>query len=220
MTAWIILLLLVLVIFLISRLHLGAIAEYNQSGLCVKLRIGWLKITVYPANKKKSGRRQSAQKKEKKLISEPTLQVEHGGSLELVKEFLPLICEAAGQLRKKIQIDQVILHLTWAAQDPASAALGFGAGNAILGMIWPLLDHNFYIKDRDIGVAVHFEQTKPNLYLLISASLTIGQTVAFGIYYAIRSLQIYRRYKAPPMRERKSDGGEKLERQQKGMTSL
>ena len=192
MTVWIVLLTIGVLLFLLAMLRVGGIAEYSSQGLQLRLRIGWLKITLYPT----AGGDKKAKQKEKKRKKAKTVQAESpegekkGGGLGLLKEFLPLACEAADSLFRKIRVDRLVLHLTWASDNPARTAMGFGAGNAILGMIWPLLDHNFTIREHDVGVAVDFESQEPSLYLYASLSMTVGQAVAFGIVYAYKALRV------------------------------
>lgn len=193
MTALKVLLLILLVLWMISLVRVGGVTEYSEEGTVVKLRVGLFRFMLYPVKEKKE-----KPKREKKRATKPkeppveeAVTEKTGGTLSLIRSFLPLVCEAAGRLRRKIRIDELVLHLTWATADPAMTAMGFGAGNAALGMIWPLLDHNFNIRKRDVGVAADFDRTEPILYLRAAFSMTIGQGVAFGLIYGIKALSIY-----------------------------
>lgn len=184
-----------LVLFLLSLVRLGAWVEYSEPGLLVKIKLGPLRVQVLPRKPKK--------KREKKPEPElPTPQPQkRGGSLDLVKQLLPTIAEAAGRLKRKIRIDDFRMDLLWSSPDPAACALGFGAANAAVGMIWPLIEQNFKVKDRRIRTAVDFDLGKPTVYLLVCATLTIGQAVAFGIWAAIRLLSAYRHIRPTQKKE-------------------
>lgn len=206
MTALKVLLAVVLVLWLISLLRVGGGAEYSEEGLVVRLRLGPFRFVIFPLKPKEEKpekpQKPKKEKKEKEKPPETESPVEKiGGLLSLIMDFLPMAAQAAGTLLRKIRIDELVLHLTWAAPDPADAAMGYGAGQAALGVIWPLLDRNFRIKDRDVGVAVDFERTEPILYARAALSLTIGQCIAFGAVYGLKALAIFLRHR--PRRERK-----------------
>ena len=195
MKVWIILGLIVLALLLLSLVRMGIQAEYSETGFLLKAKLGPFKLTLYPrkAKKPKKDKAQGKQKKAKKP-KEPAPQ--KGGSLALVKTFLPLIGEAAGQMKRKIRIDVLHLDLVAAAGDPAAAAMAFGGANAAVGMIWPLLEQNFQIKDRRIRTAVDFNARSPVIYLFAQATLTIGQAVAFGGRLGVRFLKLFMEYRA------------------------
>ena len=124
-----------------------------------------------------------------------------GGMLKLFMEMLPVIGEAAGALKRKLRIDDLTIHLTWATDDPAKTALGFGRANAILGMIWPVFDHNFKVKKHDLGVAADFDQSCPTVYCNAALTMTVGQLVAFGLRFGIKLLVIWSRNRKGPAKK-------------------
>ena len=184
-----------LVLFLLSLIRVGAWVEYSENGLLAKLRIGTFFIQLFPVKpKKKKDSKKTGKKKEKKttqLAEKP----KRGGSLTLVREMLPVVSNAAGQLKRRIRIDDFRLDLVWSAPDPAACAMGFGAANAAVGMIWPLVAQNFHVKDHRIRTAVDFEQGKPTVYLLAMATLTIGQGVSLGLRVGLQLIKAYLRTK-------------------------
>lgn len=184
-----------LVLFLLSLIRVGAWVEYSENGLLAKLRIGTFFIQLFPFKpKKKKDSKKTGKKKEKKttqLAEKP----KRGGSLTLVREMLPVVSNAAGQLKRRIRIDDFRLDLVWSAPDPAACAMGFGAANAAVGMIWPLVAQNFHVKDHRIRTAVDFEQGKPTVYLLAMATLTIGQGVSLGLRVGLQLIKAYLRTK-------------------------
>ena len=74
--------------------------------------------------------------------------------------------------------------LTAAASDPASAALMFGGANAAVGMIWPLVEQNFNVKDRDIRTRVDFTAQRPEIALSAAATLTAAQAISLALRLA------------------------------------
>lgn len=181
----------------LSLVRIGAIAEYGAQGLSVRLRLGPVRIRVFPFPPPKAEKKKKRPPKASKAPQEPPPeQSRAGGALALVKELLPVAADAAGALKRKICIDRIALDFTAAAADPAAAAMAFGGGNALIGMIWPVLEHNFTVKERRIRTAVAFGQTSPTVYVWASLSMTIGQAVAFAAGLCVRVLRILMAHRA------------------------
>lgn len=116
---------------LLRLVRLGALAEYSAAGLRLKLKVGPLRLMLYPRKPKQPRRKAGkSSRREKKREERPQPEL-GGGPLALVKRFLPLIAEAAGRFRRKLRIDVFQLEVTAAAPDPAAAALCFGRGERI-----------------------------------------------------------------------------------------
>ena len=189
MTALVVILAIILALFLVSLIRVGAVAEYHRGGFVLRIRVGPLRFAVWPGREKPGKARKK--KPEKKKKAEPVLPEGVGGKLELVRQILPVVAQAAGEMKRRLRIDTLTLHLTWAASDPASAALGFGAANAAAGVLYGLLKENFDLRDADVGVSVDFQQTNPTVYVKAALSLTIGQGVSFGLRFGARLLSIW-----------------------------
>jgi len=192
MQFWVILVLIALAL-LISLVRVGATVDYDFTGLKVRARVGQIKITVFPMKKKDKPIKQKKQKKKPEHAVEQPQQ--KGGNLTLVKKFLPLAVEAAGRFKKKIRIDRIELHLVWGASDPAAAAMGYGWANAALGMLWPLIEHNFNVRDRQLRTSVDYNATNPVITIRAAISLTIGQGLVLGAVLGWKVLILFRRHK-------------------------
>ena len=179
-----------LVLVLLSFVRLGAQVEYAASGVTVRVKTGPFLLTVFPrrGNGTKAG---SARKKRKKNGAAAKEPAPKGGSVALVKKFLPLIAEAAGRMKRKIRIDVLRLDLTVAAADPAAAAMAFGGANAFLGMIWPLIEQNFNVQQRCIRTRVDFQAQRPTVVLFAQLTLSIGTALHMGIRLTVRFLRLF-----------------------------
>lgn len=189
MKPWIVLLILLLVLFLISLIRVGGVVEYSAQGLLVRVRAGKLRFTVFPM-KKREKKPPKPRKKKEKPEPQPSEPRKAGGTLELVKDFLPVVTEAAGRFKRKIRVDQLDVELTVAGPNPAMAAMAFGGANAALGMMVPLLENNLKIKERSIRTAVDFDRDSPVIYLKAALSLTIGQGMMLAFRLGIQALGI------------------------------
>ncbi|MGN1004122.1 MAG: DUF2953 domain-containing protein [Oscillospiraceae bacterium] len=193
MTVLIVLGCILLALILIGQIRVGAAVDYSEAGLFVKIKAGPVRVQVLPAKEK-----QKKEKKPKQVSKHPAEEGAKAQSKRNVKDtlslalrFVPLLGEAAGKLVRKIRIDCLKLHVIWGSADPASAAMGFGAGNATLGMLWPIFEHNFHVKKHDLRVDVDFERKTPALTAQAQATLTIGQIVSLGLVLGVKALKIY-----------------------------
>lgn len=192
MTVWIVLGAIVAALVLLYLIRVGGTVEYSRSGTLVHLRAGPLRIQVYPPKpRKKSGEKKPKRAKKGAKPQEEQPEPKPGGQLDTLKTMLPLVADAAGQLRRKVRVDKLLLDVTAAAPDPAMAALGFGGVNAAIGMIWPLLENNFNIGDRRIRTKVDFNLTEPEAYLYASFSLRVGQAVVLALTLGMKFLKLW-----------------------------
>ena len=205
MTALKVILIIVLVFWLIGRIRLKGFVEYSEEGVLAQLRVLWFKITLFPLppKKEKPEKKPKAKKPKKpkkpkpeKPKDERPLTEKVGGLWSLFRDGVPIVTGAVGTLFRKLRIEELTLHLTWAAEDPADAALGYGAGEAALGAVWPLLDRAFDIRKRDVGVAVDFTRETPVIYARALLSFTIGQLVSLGVVCGFKALALFLRYRA------------------------
>lgn len=205
MTGWIVLGAVLLALFLLSLVRAGGSAEYSGAGVLVKVRLGVLRFTVYPRKPKqvKDKRKKKKEKTEKKAAQEEEPEGKPGGSFDLLKRFLPPIADAAGQFKRKVRVDRLYLDLTAAAADPAAAALAFGGANAAIGMIWPVLENNFDIRERRVRTQVDFTRKTPAVYVYAAFSLTLGQGIVLGIKLLARFWKIYAAWKRQQNEEQK-----------------
>lgn len=196
MTAFKVLLIFLLVLFLIGRIRLGGMVEYAAQGLLVKLRIGGIWLRLYPGKKKKGEKKPPKKKKKKeKPTGEEKEEPKAGGPLSLVKQYLPLVGEAAGGMKRRIVIDRLFLDFTAASQDAAGAAMAFGYANMAVGMLWPIFEQNFVVKDHRFRTDVDFAAQSPTVYLNVALSIRIGQLVSFVLRLLWRFFQLYRQGK-------------------------
>ena len=180
----------ILALVLVGLIRVGVQVEYAQNRLEVRLLAGPVKITLFPRKAKrpkpdkKPKRAKTKQEKPKK--APPTA----GEILALVKQLLPVAIDAAGRLRRKIRIDAFYLDLTVASADPAKAAVNYGRLNGAIGMLWPLVEQNFKVKEWRIRTWIDFTTEHPSVYLRTAVTLTIGQILSLGIRVASRVLPI------------------------------
>lgn len=204
---WIVGLVVLLLVFL-GLIRVGGEAEYSEKGLFVRLKVGVFSFLIFPfpvPKGKKEGKKEKKRgKKEKSTKSaspEEKPSGKKGGSLSRLRHYLPLVGEAAGGLKRRIRIDVLELELLIAASDAAAAAMAYGYANMILGIVWPLLEENFEIRDHRIQTEVDFEGSIPTVYLKAAFSARIGQLISFGCHLLWHFLKLYRQEKREKMQK-------------------
>lgn len=195
----------VLALWLISLLRVGGIVEYSADGVEVQLRIGPFRVELFPGKpkeekspkhkkgKKPKKEKKAKQKKPPKEKPPVPLKEKVGGALSLFRELLPVGLEAAEKLFRRLRVDELVLHLTWAADDPADAVMGYGAAQAALAALLPPLERCLHIRERDVGAAVDFQLTEPIIYARGSLSFTVGQLTTLGVAAGVKALRGYLR---------------------------
>lgn len=176
------------VLVLLSLLRVGVRVLYAPSGLTLRVKVGPAPVTLLPRKARKK------KKRPKEAKASPPAR-SRGDMLTMLRQSLPLVAEGAGRLKRKVRLDRIYLDVTAAAPDPASAAVAFGGINAAIGMIWPLVEQNFNVKDRRIRTRVDFEAGQPTASLDAAATLTVGQAVALALWLAPRLPQVLGREK-------------------------
>ena len=190
---WIALLVAVLLAGL-SLIRIGAMCRFGENGLEARILAGPFSLKVYPLKKRRKKMKQ-VQAKPRPEHKTPPGGRTSPGSIKLLKKFLPIAAQAAGELRQKIRINRLEFHLTAAAADPAGAALAYSGANAALGIFLPLFEQNFDVKERDIRVRVDFQRTRPTAEMCVAATMTVGQGAVFCLRLAQKLLPLMKEYR-------------------------
>ncbi|MGE4275768.1 MAG: DUF2953 domain-containing protein [Lawsonibacter sp.] len=182
-----------LVLFLIGKIRVGGGTEYSVHGFEAWIRLGAVRLRVFPRarakadkpHKKKESRKKQPPQKEEPVSAGQRL----GGTLEYARAILPIGLEAAGQFSQKLRMDSLYLELTVGASDPADAALRYGQANGVLGAFWVPLTQTFHVKDGKALVQVDFDARETTVYGSAALSLNVGQIVWLGLYFGWKTLR-------------------------------
>ena len=190
---WVILACILAALVLISLIRVGVRAEYDGGQFTVHLRVGPAALRVYPFKQKK--KKPEKPKKPKPQKKREEAEPGNGEKLPLLWELLPVALRAAGSLRRKISVDLLEVHILLAGSDPASVAVAYGSVNAIIGMVLPLLEQNFHIRQRDIRTAADFQRAHSEVRAKAALSLTVGQGVTFALRFGWQALSVLLRWR-------------------------
>ena len=185
-----VLLIVLAVLWLISLIRVGGRVSYGQAGLFVTALAGPLKLQILPAKPRK---KKKPEKEKPPAAEKHRKEPKEGqpGTLSRLMKLLPVVGQACGALKRKIRVDDLELELIWGGSDPAAIALGFGQANAVLGMIWPIFDHNFKVKRHNFRIGLDYDRREPAVEVQAAVTLTVGQIFALGIHYGVKALAVW-----------------------------
>ena len=174
------------VLFLLAMIRAGGSIEYSAAGVEIQLRVGVIRIHIYPRKEK-----EDRKKGKKKTAKEESDRPKAGGSLKQLKRYLPLIGQAAGELKRKIRIDSLDLDLIAGGSDAAGTAMLFGYSNMAIGMLWPIFEQNFHVKEHRFRMAADFSAETTTVYAYVTFSARIGQLLCFSVRYGWKFIKLY-----------------------------
>ena len=193
------------ILFLLAILPLGASVLYDAEGVRVRVVAGPLKLQVFPLKKKpkKDKPKKDKPKKEKKKKpapepgepGAPKPREKKGGSW---KDFLPLVrvaLDLLNDLRRKLRVDHLKLHLTMAADDPCDLAVNYGRMNAALAGLLSQLERFLVIKKRDVHVDCDFTASETVILARLDLTITLGRILSIAVVYGIRALLTFLKIK-------------------------
>ncbi|GEM_PF-4699228 len=123
----------------------------------LKVSFGFLHLTLFPfkAKRKKAAKpsRKAAPAKKRELPFE----------LSSVSDALRFARRASGKALKKIVVERFDLSLTIAAEDPAKTGILYGQASMASGILLPLFDGMFHVRERTVNIRADFSMTKPEV---------------------------------------------------------
>lgn len=191
MTALKILGIIVLIFLLIGFLRFGAIVTFGD-GLRAQLRVGPVKLTVYPRRKKAKKKKKAEAKepkpeKEKKPKKAGKAHTFPKPTLEDIMDLIETAFRALGAMLRRtcrrVRIDPLELTVVFGGWDPANVAEAFGAANTILYAVMPKAEETFYIPDPSIHLRIDYTQEWPSAKGAFGVSLRVCDL--FAIIFAL-----------------------------------
>ena len=182
------------VIALIAVLPIGISARYGETGPLVWLWIGPLRLRAYPSRKRN---RETPEKHRKNAGETLSKQKENSGETGgNIRDFYPLvqrILEFLTELRQKLRVKLLQLHITLGGDDPCDLALNYGRAEAAFANLDPHLERFFVIRKKDIRINCDFEGDKTLIYGRLDLTITIGRIFSLGFRHGIRILREFLR---------------------------
>ena len=183
------------ILFLLAILPLGASVLYDADGPRVRVVAGPLKIQVFPMKKKAKKDKPKKEKpkpaKEAKAEKKPAPKPQTGGSWT---DFLPLVrmaLDLLNDLRRKLRVNELKLHLTMAGDDPCDLAVNYGRMNASLAALIAQLERFLVIKKRDVRIDCDFTASETVILARLDLTITLGRILSIAAVYGVRGLKTF-----------------------------
>ena len=191
------------ILVLLAILPLGASVLYDADGPRVRIVAGPVKIQVFPMKKKpkKDKPKKEKPKKESKKPAQageeqkPFPKPKTGGSWT---DFLPLVqvaLDLLNDLRRKLRVNELKLHLTMAGDDPCDLAINYGRMNASLAALIAQLERVLVIKKRDVHIDCDFTASETVILARLDLTITLGRILSIAVRYGVRGLTTFLKIK-------------------------
>lgn len=169
--------------FLLMFVRLSVMASYLEDDLQVKLKILFIKLTIYPFKEEKKVEKHKVVKKEpSKPKKEPKPVPPINETLLLLKDF---VIEVVGKFGKYIKLEEYRIKLLVATEDPARTGVLYGLVSGILANISVFIER---IKRRTkkkgrifTEVKPDFISEKPEIFISVALSMRLWQFFSVGI---------------------------------------
>ena len=185
-----------LILFLLAILPLGASVIYDEDGPRVRIVAGPVKIQVFPMKKKAKKEKPKKEAKKKpakaeKPAKKPAPKPKSGGSWT---DFLPLVriaLDLLNDLRRKLRVNELKLHLTMAGDDPCDLAVNYGRMNASLAALLTQLERFLVIQKRDVHIDCDFAASETVILARLDLTITLGRILSIAAVYGVRGLKTF-----------------------------
>lgn len=199
MSGWVVLGIIVLVFVLIGCIPVGVDASCHENALALRLKIGFFTVQALPPKPKKkkaaSSKKKSAAKKPDAKQAKPAKPKKQFQMLKLtLQDILALVdlaCDTLGDLRRKLRVEVLVLHVTLGGSDPAKAAILYGRAWALIGMLNPKLEQLFVIKKRDIQPVLDYNEKEMKVDAHLALTITIGRAISLAGRAGVRFLKLW-----------------------------
>lgn len=203
-TWWMTVLVILAVLVLIGCIPVGVDAAYGEGGVLLSAKISFFRLQILPAKPKKSKKpkkpKKSRQQKQAAAPSAapdapaaeaaPQKKLALPGGLRGILRLVNLALSTLGDLRRKLRVEELTLHVTFAGDDPADAALHYGQAWAAVGALMPALDRLFVIKKRDICPILDYNREQMSVDAHLILTITIGRALALGLKAGLGFLKL------------------------------
>ena len=195
MSGWFVLGIIAAVFVLIGCIPVGVDARYHENALALRLKIGFFTMQVLPAKPKKkkaeAKKKKPAAKKQDAKPAKPKKQFQMPKlTLQDILALADLACDTLGNLRRKLRVEVLVLHVTLGGSDPAKAAILYGRAWALIGMLNPKLEL-FVIKKRDIQPVLDYNEKEMKVDAHLALTITIGRAVSLAARAGVRFLKLW-----------------------------
>ena len=201
------------IVSVLAYIPLGVGLYYGQGGPWGKLLVGPVKIKLFPKKKKAENTTEKPSTKKDANVRSATsasdgppsgapvspnakrTKQKKEGSL---MDFLPLVDIALDLLASfgsKLRVNNLLLHLTLAADDPCDLAIHYGRAQAAVAGLMARLNDCLIIKRQDVQIQCDFTAEETAVTAQLDMTITLGRLASLLVVYGFRALMNYMKIK-------------------------
>ena len=173
------------ILIAIALLRVGVTAEYSDIGATVTGRVGFLKLKLYPAAKKKRTKKTKSERKERKAEKKKKDEQESGGkkpgSALDFKLIFGEVTKVLGKIKRRLLIKDLTVFYVQAGGDPFKMATTHGLALSALGLTQAALESFFRIKRYHFRTAVDFTAEDARIYVKATLSIAVWELISIGV---------------------------------------
>ena len=204
MTALKVIGIILLIVFLIGLIRVGAAVRFGEE-LGLRLLIGPFRITLLPAKEKKAA--QNGEKKKKKAAE--TGKTEQSGKKnsrslskltreecrDLITTALSALKETARRTCRRLRIDPLEILIVFGGEDPADIAQSYGYASAAMWSVMPQLEDLFHIPDPLLHLRMDYSAKETRAEGSVGLSLRVWDMLIIAFALMRPMLKWYRRFR-------------------------
>ena len=178
---WMTLAVILAVLLLIGCIPVGVDAAYGEGGIRLAVKIWLFRLQLLPQKPKRRKNQPKRLLQSKASAGKPAGGEKPNpllsGGVDGILELLDLGVQTLGDLRRKLCVEELTLHVCiGGSDDPAAAAMRYGRAWAAIGAITPALDRLFVIKNVTFSPRSDYNETSMKVDARLITTITIGRS--------------------------------------------
>ena len=174
------------ILAVLAFLPLGVRFVYSDADMSIRLLVGPFSIALKKDKKEKTKKNKPAKAK-----PAPKTEEKKGGGLAEFKPYAQIAWDFLKELRLRIRVPVLQMHLILASGDPSDLAIDYGKTCAAIATIEPQLERFLKIKKKDLRVDCDFMADQTLVYVRVDVTITLGRVLVLAVRYGARALSAY-----------------------------
>ena len=183
------------ILVLLGLLPIGLGIGYREEKLSLRAKVAGIPIPIDLMGLMTKERKPKKKKKKPRPEDQPKnpnapKKKEAKMGLDQLMPLIRLGLDFLGDLRWKIRVDHLDLHLVLAGSDPCDLAIAYGNTWAAMGNLLARLEKSLVIRHRDINIGCDFTADKTLAEGRLDLHVTLGRMVGLVAVYGFRGIKL------------------------------
>ena len=194
MTAFLVIGLILLILLLLVSVRVGVILHFGDQ-TTLKLRIGFIKVTILPKKKKEKRTAKADAAPKKSAPPKKKNKLTPSEIYDLVTAVFSGLRAMAHRAGKHLRVDPLEISAVFGGSDPAEIAQRFGMANAAVWSLMPQAEEIIHIPDPAIHLGMDYNAPKTVVSGTVGLAFRVGNLIEFTVAAAIPLLKWYKTYR-------------------------